>query len=138
MLYILKRLTKFGVALRSFYENQNSVQDQDEDQDHDFTLDFNPRPTVHIKKTPIKFGLDPLTPLKLIVSTVRIHVRTYSQTTRQTDRQTEFFLPVLFSNCKIHKNKHSSKGENFFFNHARREITGGVHMEFTKCYTHVK
>ena len=37
ILYILKISTKFGVASQSFYENQNSVQDQD----HDFTLDFN-------------------------------------------------------------------------------------------------
>ena len=45
MLYILKIPTKFGVALQSFCENQNSVQDQD--QDHDFALDFNTRPTFH-------------------------------------------------------------------------------------------
>ena len=47
MLYILKILTNFGVALQVFCENQNSVQDQDQDQDHDFTLDFNTRPTFH-------------------------------------------------------------------------------------------
>ena len=40
MLYILKIPTKFGVALQSFCENQNSV--HDEDQDHDFSLDFIP------------------------------------------------------------------------------------------------
>ena len=43
MLYILKILTKFGVALKFFFENQDSVQDQD----HDFTLDFNIRPRFH-------------------------------------------------------------------------------------------
>ena len=42
-----KLSTKFGVALQSFCENQNSVQDQDLDQDHDFTLNFNTRPTFH-------------------------------------------------------------------------------------------
>ena len=47
ILYILKILTKFGVASQSFCENPNSVQDQDQDQDHDFTLDFNTRPTFH-------------------------------------------------------------------------------------------
>ena len=35
--------TKFGVALQSFCESQNSFQDQD----HDFTLDFNTRPEFH-------------------------------------------------------------------------------------------
>ena len=45
MLYILKIVTKFGVALQNFCENQNSSQDQD--QDNDFTLDFNTRPTFH-------------------------------------------------------------------------------------------
>ena len=35
---MLKISTKFDAALRSFCENQNSVQDQD--QDHDITLDF--------------------------------------------------------------------------------------------------
>ena len=39
MLYIIKIPTKFGIALQSFCENQNS------DQDHNFTLDFNTRPT---------------------------------------------------------------------------------------------
>ena len=47
ILYVLKISTKFGVAPQSFYENQNSVQDQDLNQDHDFTLDFNTRPTFH-------------------------------------------------------------------------------------------
>ena len=47
MLDILKIVTKFGVALQSFCENQNSSQDQDQDQNHDFTLDFNTRPTFH-------------------------------------------------------------------------------------------
>ena len=47
MLYILKILTKFDVAMQSFCENQNSVQDHDQDQDHDFTVDSNIRPTFH-------------------------------------------------------------------------------------------
>ena len=66
---MLKISTKFGVAPQSFCENQNSVQNQDQDQDHGITLDFNTRPTFHTWKTPIKFRLDPLTPLKFIVST---------------------------------------------------------------------
>ena len=46
---MLKISTKFGVALQSFFENQNPVQnpDQDQDQDHDSTLDFNTRLTFH-------------------------------------------------------------------------------------------
>ena len=40
-----KDIHTFGVALQSFCENQNSVQNQD--QDHDITLDFNARPTFH-------------------------------------------------------------------------------------------
>ena len=47
MLYILKIVTKLGIALQSFCENQNSTWDQDQNQDHDFTLDFNTRPTFH-------------------------------------------------------------------------------------------
>ena len=66
---MLKISTKLGVALLSFCDNQNSVQNQDQDQDHDFTLDFNTRPTFHTKKTPTKFCLDPLTPSKVIMST---------------------------------------------------------------------
>ena len=60
---------KFGVAPQSFCENQNSVHNQDHDQDHDITSDLNTRPSLHTWKTPIKFRLDPLTPLKVIVST---------------------------------------------------------------------
>ena len=45
MLYILKIHTKFGAALQSFCENQDSVQDQD--QERDFTLDFNTKSTFH-------------------------------------------------------------------------------------------
>ena len=48
ILYILKIPTKFGVTPQSFFENQNSVQDQD----HDFTLDFNTRPTFHTRHPP--------------------------------------------------------------------------------------
>ena len=88
ILYMLKISTKFSVDPQSFCENQNSVQNQDQDQDHDITLDFNARPTFHTWKTPTKFCLDPLTPSKVIVSTWKVHVRTYIQ----TDRQTEFFL----------------------------------------------
>ena len=40
MLYILKKPTKFGVALQSFCGSQNSFQDQD----HDFTSHLNTRP----------------------------------------------------------------------------------------------
>ena len=67
IVHILKMPTKFGVAPQSFCENQNSVEDQDQNQNHDFTLDFNTRPTFHTQKTPTKFFLDPLTPLKVIV-----------------------------------------------------------------------
>ena len=66
---MLKISTKFSVALQSFCENQNSVQNLDQDQDHDITLDFNTRPTFHTWKTPTKSCLDPLTPSKVIVST---------------------------------------------------------------------
>ena len=88
ILCILKMSTKFGVTPQSFCENQNSVQNQDQDQDHDITSDFNTRPTFHTWKTPTKFCLDPLTPSKVIVSTWKVHVRTYIQ----TDRQTEIFF----------------------------------------------
>ena len=90
MLHILKIPTKVGVALQSFCENQNSVQDQD----HDFTLDFNTRPTFHTQKTPTKSCLDPLTPSKVIVSTSKIHVRTDVRTARQTDGY--FFACFVF------------------------------------------
>ena len=95
ILYILKISTKFGVALQSFCENQNFVQDQDLDQDHDFTLNINIRPTFHTYKTPTKFCFDLLTPSNVIVSIWKVHVRTYSQISRQTDKQTDrrkFFL----------------------------------------------
>ena len=65
---MLKISTKFDVAPQSFCENPNSVQNQDQDQDHDITLDFNTRRTFHTWMTPTKFCLDPLTPLKVIVS----------------------------------------------------------------------
>ena len=60
-----------------------------------------------------KFCLDPLTPSKFIVSTWKVHVRTYIQ----TDRQTEIFFGLF---CLLrHKNhEHLSKGENFFFFHS--------------------
>ena len=110
ILHMLKIFRKFGVALQSFCENQNSVQNQNQDRDHDITLDFNTRPTFHTWKTPTKFCLDPLTPSKVIVSTWKVHVRTYIQTSRQT----EIFFGLF---CLLrHKNhKHLSKGENFFF-----------------------
>ena len=47
MLCVFKIPTKFGVVPRSFFQNQNPVEDEDQDQDHDFTLDFNTRPTFH-------------------------------------------------------------------------------------------
>ena len=115
--HMLKISTKFGVAPQSFCENQNSVQNQDQDQDHDITLDFITRPTFHTWKTSTKFYLNPLTPSKVIVSTWKVHVRTYIQTSRQTDRQTEIFFDLF---CLLrHKNhEHLSKGEIFFFTHA--------------------
>ena len=88
-------------------KNQNSVQNQDQDQDHDITLDFNTRPTFH---TPTKYCLDPLTPSKVIVSTWKVHVRTYIQ----TDRQTEIFFG-LFCLLRHTNHEHLSKGEFFFF-----------------------
>ena len=91
ILNMLKISRKFGVAPQSFCEIQNSVQNQDQDQDHDITLDVNTRPTFHTWKTPTKFCLDPLTSSKVIVSTWKVHVRTYIQTSRQTDRR-KFFL----------------------------------------------
>ena len=114
ILHMLKISTKFGVAPQSFCENQSSVENQDQDQDHDITLDFNTRLTFHTWKTPTKFCLDPLTPSKVIVSTWKVHVRTYIQTNRQTEIFFGFFCLLR------HKNhEHLSKGENFFFlNHA--------------------
>ena len=118
ILYMLKISTKFGVASQSFCENQNSVQnqDQDQDQDHDITLDFNTRPTFHTWKTSTNC-LDPLTPSKVIVSTWKVHVRTYIQTSRRTDRQTEIFF-CLFCFLRHKNHEHLSKGKNFFFTHA--------------------
>ena len=91
----IKIPTKFGVVLKSFCQNQNPVQDQD----HDFTLYFNTRPTFHTQKTPTKFCLDPLTPLKVIVFTAKVHVRTASQTDRQTDGNF-FCLRCILSHTK--------------------------------------
>ena len=108
ILYMLKISTKFGVAPQSFCENKNSVQNQDHDQDHDITLDFNTRPTFQTYKTPTKFCLDPLTPSTVIVSTWKVHVRTYVQ----ADRRTEFFLLVL--SFKTYKTWTCVKRENFF------------------------
>ena len=96
ILYVLKISTKFGVAPQSFCGNQNSVQSQDQDQDRDITLDFNTRPTFHTWKTPTKFCLDPLTPSKVIVSTWKVHVRTYIQTDIQTDRRKIFLACFVF------------------------------------------
>ena len=112
ILYMLKISTKFGVAPQSFCGNQNSVQNQDQDQDDDITLEFNTRPKFHTWKTPTKFCLDPLTHSKVIVSTWKIHVRTYIQTYRQTDRW-KFFWLVFWLRHTNHE--HLSKGENFFF-----------------------
>ena len=47
MLCVLKIPTKFDVVPQSFFQNQNTVQDEDQNQDHGFTLDFNTRPTFH-------------------------------------------------------------------------------------------
>ena len=47
MLYVLKIPIKFDVVPQSFFQNQNSVQDDGQDQDHGFTLYFNTRPTFH-------------------------------------------------------------------------------------------
>ena len=109
---MLKITTKFSVALHSFCENQNSVQNEDQDQDHDITLDFNTRPTFHTQKTPTKFCLDPLTP-----SSYCVHMkssRTYVHPVRQTDGN--FF--GLFCLLGHTNHQHLSKGENFFFPHA--------------------
>ena len=73
-------------------------------------------PDLHFTtwKTSTKFCLDPLTPSKVIVSTWKVHVRTYIQTSRHPDRQTDIFFGLF---CLLrHKNhKNLSKGENFFF-----------------------
>ena len=112
ILYMQKIFTKFGVAPQSFCENQNSVQNQDQDQDYDITLDFNTRPTFHTWKTPTKFCLDPLTPSKVIVSTWKVHVRTYIRTNIQTDKRKFFFC--LFCLLRHKNHEYLSKGENFF------------------------
>ena len=114
ILHMLKISTKFGVAPRSFCENQNSVQNQDQDQDHDITSDFNTRPTFHTWKTPTKFCLEPLLLQKLLCPHEK---STYVHTSRQTDRQTEIFFGLC---CLLrHKNhKYLSKGENFLFFHS--------------------
>ena len=122
ILYMLKISTKFCVAPQRFCENQNSVQNQDQDQDHDITLDFNTRSTFHTWKTPTKFCLDPLTPWRVIVSTWKVHVRTYIQTSRQTDRQTEIFFG-LFCHLRHTNHEHLSKGENFFFSVMRSKYS---------------
>ena len=114
ILYMLKISTKFGVAPQSFCENQNSVQNQDQDQDHDITSNFNTRPTFHTWKTPTKFFLDPLTPSKVIVSTWKVHVRTYIQTSRQTVRRIFFWL-VLSS--KTYKSWTFVKRRVFFYSY---------------------
>ena len=90
ILYILKISTKFGCALQSFCENQNSVHDQD--QDHDFTLDFNTRPTFHTQKTPTKFCLGSANSFESYC----VYVCTDRQPDRQADRR-KFFLLVLSS-----------------------------------------
>ena len=115
ILYMLEICTKFGVAPQNFCENQNSVQNQDQDQDHDITLDFNTKPTFHTWKTPTKFCLDPLTPLKVIVSTWKVHVRTYIQTSRQTDGNL-FWLVLSSKTCKLWT--FVNRREFFFFTHA--------------------
>ena len=116
ILHMLKISRKFGVPPQSFCENQNSVQNQDQDQDHDITLDFNTRPTFHTWKTPIKFCLDPLTPSKVIVSTWKVHVRTYIQASRQTDKRKFFLACFVFYDIKIINI--CQKERTFFFTHA--------------------
>ena len=96
MLCVLKIPTTFGVVPQIFFQNQNPVQDQDQD----VTFDFNTRPIFHTQKTPTKFYLDPLTPSKIIVSTAKVHVRTYSKTTRQTDGNFFFLLVLSFKTYK--------------------------------------
>ena len=80
------------------------------------------RRTFHTWKTPTKFCLDPLTPSKVIVSTWKVHVRTYIQTDRPTDRQTDRRLEIffcLFCLLKYKNHEYLSKGENiFFFRHS--------------------
>ena len=93
----------------------------DGDQDQDFTLNFNPRTTLHILKTPTKFHLNPQNPSKVIVSTDG----TYRQMDRQTDIQTDIqtdgrtdgqteIKKCLFRITTHTKHGFSSKGENFF------------------------
>ena len=118
ILYMLKISTKFGVAPQSFCENQYSVQNQDQDQDPDITLDFNTRPTFHRWKTPTKFCLDPLTPSKVIVSTWKVHVRTYSQTDRRTDGQTDGNFCCLVLSSKTYKSWTFVKRREFFVFHS--------------------
>ena len=105
MLYILKISTNFGVISQIFCQNQNPVQDQD----HDFILDFNQDYNLFINDTH-KYCL--LTPLKVIVSTPRIHVRMY----RQIDRRTENVFCLFW--VLSHTKQTFIKRRDFFFNHA--------------------
>ena len=62
--------------------------------------------------------MDPLTPSKVIVSTWKVHVRTYIQTDRQTDGRTDrrkFFFFWLFCLLRHPNHENLSKGENFLF-----------------------
>ena len=93
----------------------------DGDQDQDFTLNFNPRTTLHILKTPTKFHLNPQNPSKVIVSTDGTHRQTDRQTDIQTDGQTDGqtggqpeIKKCLFKITTHTKHGFSSKGENFF------------------------
>ena len=133
MLCVLKIPTKFGVLPQSFYQNQNSFQDQD--QDHDFTLDFNTRPTFHTQKTPTKFCVVPLTPSKVILSIAKVHVQPDRQTDRETDSQTDGNFFLLFCVLRPIKHEHSSKGKNFFFTHA---ITILFLFTYSVCHEKVK
>ena len=62
-----------------------------------------------------KFCLDPLTPSKVIVSTWKVHVRTYIQTDIQTDRQTDGNFFLLFLSFNIYKAWTFIKRREFFF-----------------------
>ena len=124
MLYILKKPTKFGVALQSFCENPNFGQNQDQDQEHDFTLGLNTRPTFLTQKTPTKFCLNP--------QSESTHVCTARQIDRQTDKRT---FCCLFCVLRHTKHEHSSKGE-FFFSFMRLQYF--LFFTYSECDKKVK
>ena len=69
-------------------------------------------PPVSFNITLAKSCLNPLTPLKVIVSTARIHVRPYVKTARQTGEN--FYFLITYGVCKKRKycNRMSEKKKN--------------------------